>query len=48
MAVMTLEEIKKGMDDKVFDKIVDVFLRQSDILAVLPFDDCVSAVAGLR
>ena len=46
MAVMTLEEIKKGMDDKVFDKIVDVFLRQSDILAVLPFDDCVSAVGG--
>ena len=46
MAVMTLEEIKKGMADKVFDKIVDVFLRQSDILAVLPFDDCVSAVGG--
>ena len=31
MAVMTLEEIKKGMADKVFDKIVDVFLRQSDM-----------------
>lgn len=46
MAVMTLEEIKKGMSDKIFDKIVDVFLRQSDILAVLPFDDCVSAVGG--
>lgn len=46
MAVMTLEEIKKGMSDKVFDKIVDIFLRESDILQLLPFDDCVSASGG--
>lgn len=46
MAVMTLEEIKKGMSDKVFGKIVDIFLRQSDVLTVLPFDDCVSASGG--
>ena len=32
MAAMTLTEIKKGMSDKVFDKIVDVFLRESEIL----------------
>ena len=43
---MTLEEIKKGMSDKVFDKIVDIFLRESEILQLLPFDDCVSAVGG--
>lgn len=43
---MTLEEIKKGMSDKVFGKIVDIFLRESDILQVLPFDDCVSASGG--
>lgn len=43
---MTLEEIKKGMSDKVFNKIVDIFLRESEILQVLPFDDCVSAVGG--
>ena len=43
MAAMTLEEIKKGMADKVFDQIVDVFLRESDILQMLTFDDCVSA-----
>lgn len=43
---MTLEEIKKGMSDKVFGQIVDIFLRQSDILQVLPFDDCVSASGG--
>ncbi len=43
MAVMTLEEIKKGMPDKVFGQIVDVFLRQSEILQLMKFDDCVSA-----
>lgn len=46
MAVMTLEEIKKGMSDKVFGQIVDIFLRNSEILQVLPFDDCVSASGG--
>lgn len=46
MAIMTLDEIKKGMSDKVFSMIVDIFLRQSDILQLLPFDDCVSASGG--
>lgn len=46
MAVQTLDEIKKGMSDKVFGQIVDIFLRESDILQVLPFDDCVSASGG--
>ena len=46
MAVQTLEEIKKGMSDKVFGQIVDIFLRHSDILQMLPFDDCVSASGG--
>lgn len=43
MSIMTLEEMKKGMSDKVFNQIVDIFLRESDILQLLPFDDCVSA-----
>lgn len=30
MAAQTLEEIKKGMSDKVFSQIVDIFLRQSE------------------
>lgn len=46
MAAMTLAEIKKGMSDKVFGQIVDIFLRQSDILQMLQFDDCVSASGG--
>lgn len=40
---MTLAEIKKGMSDKVFGQIIDIFLRNSEILQLLPFDDCVSA-----
>jgi hypothetical protein len=43
---MTLDEIKKGMSDKVFGQIVDIFLRESDILQVLPFDDCVAPGSG--
>lgn len=46
MAAMTLEEIKKGMSDKVFGQIVDIFLRESAILQMLQFDDCVSASGG--
>lgn len=46
MAAQTLEEIKKGMSDKVFGQIVDIFLRESAILQMLPFDDCVSASGG--
>lgn len=46
MAAMTLDELKKGMSDKVFSQIVDIFLRNSAILSDLPFDDCVSASGG--
>ncbi len=46
MAIMTLDEMKKGISDKIFDKIVDIFLRESDVLQMLPFDDCVSANGG--
>lgn len=46
MAAQTLEEIKKGMSDKVFSQIVDIFLRQSTVLQMLTFDDCVSASGG--
>lgn len=46
MAAMTLDEIKKGMSDKVFGQIVDIFLRESAILQMLQFDDCVSASGG--
>lgn len=43
---MTLAEMKVGMADKVSQQIVDIFLRKSEILQVLPFDNCVSPSAG--
>lgn len=43
---MTLDEMKVGMADKVSQQIVDIFLRKSEILQLLPFDNCVSPSAG--
>lgn len=43
---MTLEEMKVGMDDKVSQQVVDIFLRESEILQMLPFDNCVSPSGG--
>ena len=36
---MTLAEMKVGMSDKVSQQIVDIFLRESEILQLLPFDN---------
>ena len=35
---MTLAEMKVGMSDKVAEQVVDTFLRESEILQLLPFD----------
>ena len=43
---MTLAEMKVGMPDKVAQKVVDIFLRESEILQLLPFDNCVSPSGG--
>lgn len=43
---MTLAEMKVGMSDKVAPQIVDIFLRESEILQMLPFDNCVSPQGG--
>ena len=43
---MTLAEMKVGMSDKIAQQVVDVFLRESEILQVLPFDNCVSPSGG--
>lgn len=43
---MTLAEMKVGMSDKVAQQVVDTFLRESEILQVLPFDNCVSPQGG--
>ena len=43
---MTLAQMKEGMNDKVAEKVVDIFLRESEILQLLPFDNCVSPQGG--
>lgn len=43
---MTLNEMKVGMSDKVTQQIVDIFVRESEILEMLPFDNAVSPQGG--
>lgn len=43
---MTLADMKVGMSDKVSQQVVDIFTRESEILQVLPFDNCVSPNGG--
>ena len=43
---MTLAEMKVGMNDKVTQHVVDIFIRESEILEMLPFDNCISPSGG--
>lgn len=43
---ITLAEMKVGMSDKVAQKVVDTFIRESEVLELLPFDNCVSPMGG--
>lgn len=43
---ITLNEMKVGMADKVTEKVIDLFVRKSEILELLPFDNCVSPSGG--
>ena len=43
---MTLKDMKEGMSDKVAQQVVDIFLRESEILQLLQFDNCVSPQGG--
>jgi len=43
---ITLNEMKVGMSDKVTQKVIDLFVRHSEILEMLPFDNCVSPSGG--
>ena len=45
MAIL-LNDFKVGMTDKVSEQVVDIFVRESEILQVLPFDNCVSPTGG--
>lgn len=43
---MLLNDMKVGMSDKVAELVVDTFVRESEILQLLPFDNCVSPTGG--
>jgi len=43
---ITLEELKVGMADKVDQQVIDTFIRKSEILELLTFDDAVSPNGG--
>lgn len=43
---MTLTEMKVGMDDKVAQQVVDTFIRYSEVLEMLSFENCVSPGGG--
>lgn len=43
---MKLADMKAGMSDKVAQQVVDIFLRESEVLQMLSFDNCVSPQGG--
>ena len=43
---ITLAQMKVGMNDKIAEKVVDTFIRESELLELLPFDDAVTPSGG--
>lgn len=43
---MTLAEMKVGMSDKIAQQVIDTFIRKSEVLELLPFDNSVSPSGG--
>lgn len=45
MAIL-LKDMRTGMQNKVAQNVVDLFIRKSEVLELLPFDNCVSPSGG--
>ena len=43
---ITLSEMRVGMTDKISQQVVDTFIRESEILEMLPFDNSISPSGG--
>lgn len=43
---MLLTEMREGMSDKIAKQVVDTFIRKSEVLELLPFDNAVSPSGG--
>ena len=41
--MITLAQSKVGVDDKVYGKVIDIFVQESEILEMLPFDNAVNS-----
>lgn len=41
--MITLAQSKVGVNDKVVEKIIDMFIRESEVLEMLPFDNAVNS-----
>ena len=44
--MITLAQSREGQADKVVQKIIDIFVRESEVLELLPFDNAVSPNGG--
>lgn len=44
--MITLAQSKVGVNDKVYDKVIDIFIQESEILEMLPFDNAVNSNGG--
>lgn len=44
--MITLAQSKVGVNDKVYGKVIDIFIQESEILEMLPFDNAVNSNGG--
>ncbi len=44
--MLNLSQMTTGMQDKIAQQIIDIFVRESEILELLPFDNAVSPTGG--
>lgn len=44
--MITLAQSKVGVNDKVVEKIIDMFIRESEVLELLPFDNAVNSTGS--
>ena len=44
--MITLAQSKEGVNDKVYSKVIDIFIQESEILEMLPFDNAVNSNGG--
>lgn len=44
--MLRLKDLTVGQEDKVYEKVVETFIRESELLELLPFDNAVSPSGG--